>query len=175
MRCRKTFHYIQRIDSAVVWHNLNPLNSQQSNQNRNQTTPDKFLFHSFKDTNLATEPCYMIIIVYTRVKCLKYTRVGEFVVNLCSTDIMDTKLTLTLNKDVIEYAKKYAATNQTSLSDLVENYFKALTASEPEVAYKIKNPSKTPIVDSLVGSAKSVELEDLKTEKIKRLEAKYLS
>jgi hypothetical protein len=27
----------------------------------------------------------------------------------------------------------------------------------------------------LVGSAKSVELEDLKTEKIKRLEAKYLS
>ncbi|MFN5596832.1 MAG: DUF6364 family protein [Bacteroidota bacterium] len=117
----------------------------------------------------------MITIVYTRVKYLKYTRVSEFVVNLYSTDIMDTKLTLTLNKDVIEYAKKYAATNQTSLSDLVENYFKALTASEPEVAYKIKNPSKTPIVDSLVGSAKSVELEDLKTEKIKRLEAKYLS
>lgn len=117
----------------------------------------------------------MIIIVYTRVKYLKYIRVSEFVVNLYSTDIMDTKLTLTLNKDVIEYAKKYAATHQTSLSDLVENYFKALTASEPEVAYKIKNPSKTPIVDSLVGSAKSVELEDLKTEKIKRLEAKYLS
>ncbi|MEY4465217.1 MAG: hypothetical protein RLZZ110_965 [Bacteroidota bacterium] len=87
---------------------------------------------------------------------------------------MDTKLTLTLDKTVIEYAKKYAASNQTSLSDLVENYFKALTAEEPEVAYKIKNPSKTPIVDSLVGSVKSIELEDLKSEKIKRLEDKYL-
>jgi len=88
---------------------------------------------------------------------------------------MDTKLTLTLDKTVIEYAKKYAASNQTSLSDLVENYFKALTAEETEVAYKIKNPSNTPIVDSLVGSVKSIELEDLKSEKIKRLEDKYLS
>lgn len=88
---------------------------------------------------------------------------------------MDTKLTLTLNKDIIEFAKKYAASNQTSLSDLVENYFKALTIAEPEVNYHINQPSKTPIVDSIVGSAKFVELEDLKTEKINRLEAKYLS
>lgn len=88
---------------------------------------------------------------------------------------MDTKLTLTLNKDVIEYAKKYAAYNQTSLSDLVENYFKALTASEPEMAYKINLPSKTPIVDSLVGSAKSIEINDFRAEKTKRLEDKYLS
>ena len=175
MRSWKCFGDIQRIYPALVGCYLYPLYRQQGNQHQYHTTPDKFLFHFFKDTNLATEPCYMIIIVYTRVKFLKYTRVSEFVVNLYSTNIMDTKLTLTLNKDVIEYAKKYAATNQTSLSDLVENYFKALTASEPEVAYKIKNPSKTPIVDSLVGSAKSVELEDLKTEKIKRLEAKYLS
>lgn len=106
---------------------------------------------------------------------LFFTRVNFFSVILYYIISMDTKLTLTLDKVVIEYAKKYAATNQTSLSDLVENYFKALTASEPEVAYKIKKPSKTPIVDSLVGSVKSVELEDLKTEKIKRLEAKYLS
>jgi len=88
---------------------------------------------------------------------------------------MDTKLTLTLNKDIIEYAKKYAASNQTSLSDLVENYFKALTIAEPEVNYQINQPIKTPIVDSIVGSAKYVELEDLKTEKTNRLEAKYLS
>lgn len=88
---------------------------------------------------------------------------------------MDTKLTLTLNKEIIEYAKKYAASNQTSLSDLVENYFKALTASEPEVTYQINNRSKTPIVDSLVGSIKAVELEDVKTERLKRLEAKYMS
>ena len=33
---------------------------------------------------------------------------------------------------------------------------------------------KTPIVDSLVGSAISIDISDLKSEKLKRLEAKYL-
>ena len=33
---------------------------------------------------------------------------------------------------------------------------------------------KTPIVDSLVGSVNSIEIPDLKSEKLKRLEAKYL-
>ena len=40
---------------------------------------------------------------------------------------MDTKLTLTLEKEVIEKAKIYAKERNRSLSDLVENYFKALT------------------------------------------------
>lgn len=88
---------------------------------------------------------------------------------------MDTKLTLTIDKDVIAYAKKYAANNQTSLSDLVENYFKALTAAEPQIDYNIYNPRKTPIVDALVGSVKSIEFEDFKTEKLKRLNEKYFT
>jgi hypothetical protein len=33
---------------------------------------------------------------------------------------------------------------------------------------------KTPIVDSLVGCVKSIDISDLKSEKLKRLEAKYL-
>ncbi|MFQ5632319.1 MAG: DUF6364 family protein, partial [bacterium] len=36
---------------------------------------------------------------------------------------MKKKLTLQLNKDVIEMAKFYARSKQTSLSILVENYF----------------------------------------------------
>ena len=40
---------------------------------------------------------------------------------------MDTKLTLTLEKEVIEKAKIYAKERNRSLSDLVENYFRALT------------------------------------------------
>jgi len=40
---------------------------------------------------------------------------------------MNTKLTLTLEKDVIEKAKEYAARHGQSLSSLVENYFKHLT------------------------------------------------
>ena len=44
---------------------------QQGNQHQYHTTPDKFLFHFFKDTNLVIEPCYMIIIVCTLVKYKK--------------------------------------------------------------------------------------------------------
>jgi hypothetical protein len=40
---------------------------------------------------------------------------------------MNTKLTLTLDKNVIESAKKYARKRDRSLSDLVENYLKLLT------------------------------------------------
>jgi hypothetical protein len=40
---------------------------------------------------------------------------------------MNAKLTLKLNEAVIEKAKKYAQKNRQSLSELVENYFKALT------------------------------------------------
>ena len=41
---------------------------------------------------------------------------------------MNTKLTLSLNSDVIEEAKKYASRKQTSISSLVENYFRSLTS-----------------------------------------------
>lgn len=40
---------------------------------------------------------------------------------------MDTKLTLKLDKEVIEKAKEYAAKQKVSLSWLFENYLKAIT------------------------------------------------
>ncbi|MFN9380872.1 MAG: DUF6364 family protein, partial [Bacteroidota bacterium] len=40
---------------------------------------------------------------------------------------MNTKVTLTIEQTVIEKAKKYAKDNERSLSDLIENYLKALT------------------------------------------------
>lgn len=40
---------------------------------------------------------------------------------------MNTKLTLTIEKEVIQVAKEYAKEKGQSLSDLVENYFKLLT------------------------------------------------
>lgn len=43
---------------------------------------------------------------------------------------MNTKLTLTIEKEVIENAKKYASKTGQSLSDLVENYFKLLTGNK---------------------------------------------
>ena len=39
---------------------------------------------------------------------------------------MDTKLTLTIEKDVIDRAKDYAKKKGRSLSDLIENYLKLL-------------------------------------------------
>jgi hypothetical protein len=41
---------------------------------------------------------------------------------------MDVKLTLKLNQDVIEKAKRYASEEKLSLSRLIENYLNALTS-----------------------------------------------
>lgn len=45
---------------------------------------------------------------------------------------MNTKLTLTLEKEIIDQAKKYASNKGRSLSEMVENYFKYLTESKTE-------------------------------------------
>ena len=39
---------------------------------------------------------------------------------------MNTKLTLTLEKEIIQKAKKYAKDKNRSLSDIIENYLKIL-------------------------------------------------
>lgn len=41
---------------------------------------------------------------------------------------MDVKLTIKLNQDVIEKAKRYASEEKLSLSRLIENYLNALTS-----------------------------------------------
>lgn len=56
---------------------------------------------------------------------------------------MNTKLTLTIEKEVIEIAKKYAKNKGQSLSEMVENYFKLITnykniIKEEELSYKVK-------------------------------------
>jgi hypothetical protein len=43
---------------------------------------------------------------------------------------MDEKLTLKLNKFVIEKAKKYAASHKQSLSRIIESYLQSLTEQE---------------------------------------------
>ncbi len=62
---------------------------------------------------------------------------------------MDTKLTLTVDKEVIEKAKIYAKTRKRSLSDLVENYFRALTSEGEFNEFEISEN-----VQSLKGSFK---------------------
>jgi len=51
------------------------------------------------------------------------TRIFE----ITNTRVMTTKLTLTIEKAIIEQAKEYALQSGTSLSKLTENFFKSLT------------------------------------------------
>lgn len=83
---------------------------------------------------------------------------------------MNTKLTLTIEKEIIQRAKEYAKDRNRSLSDIIENYLKILTKEE-----KVKSLKKlNPVVKSLKGSFKMPENMDYKKELRNRLEEKYL-
>jgi hemerythrin superfamily protein len=49
---------------------------------------------------------------------------------------MNTKLTLTIEKEVIEIAKEYAKEKGQSLSEMVENYFKLVTVDRRKISEK---------------------------------------
>lgn len=50
---------------------------------------------------------------------------------------MDTKLTLKLNKGVIEKAKKYASNKKISLSRIIESYLQSLTSENENPEFEI--------------------------------------
>jgi len=84
---------------------------------------------------------------------------------------MNTKLTLTIEQEIIKRAKEYAKGKNRSLSDIIENYLKILTKEEP----KEKARKLNPIVKSLKGSFKMPKKDmDYKKELRNRLEEKYL-
>jgi hypothetical protein len=66
---------------------------------------------------------------------------------------METKLTLKLDKTVIETAKEYAERTNRSLSKLVENYFRNLTSSN------VSRRKHAPLVESLTGIISEKEAE----------------
>jgi hypothetical protein len=59
----------------------------------------------------------------------------------------NTKLTLSIDKDIIEKAKIYARNRKRSLSNLIEDYLKSLTVDEQKDDFEY-----TPIVQSLKGA-----------------------
>ena len=64
------------------------------------------------------------------------------------TRVMITKLTLTLNQEVIDSAKAYAKRNGKSLSAIVENYLRSLDRESE------KKEALAPEVKRLLGSVK---------------------
>ena len=80
---------------------------------------------------------------------------------------MNTKLTLSLNKEVIDQAKDYAKKNNVSLSFIIENYLLKIISD-----YKSKSDVKGSIVSELSGIIK-LENNDYKQEYTNYLEKKY--
>ncbi len=74
---------------------------------------------------------------------------------------MNTKLTLTIEEEVIKVAKEYAKEKGQSLSDLVENYFKLITNERRQ----IKPEQLSPRVRRLRGIIK-IEGNELDFKKI---------
>ena len=82
---------------------------------------------------------------------------------------MNTKLTLTIEKEVIEIAKEYAKEKGQSLSEMVENYFKFVTGKR----MKIKEKQLSPNVRKLRGIIKTDANFDYKQILTEELSKKY--
>lgn len=82
---------------------------------------------------------------------------------------MNTKLTLTIEKEIIEIAKEYAKEKGQSLSEMVENYFKLITVQKRE----IKPEQLSPRVRRLRGIIKTNERIDHKQILTEELSKKY--
>jgi hypothetical protein len=78
---------------------------------------------------------------------------------------METKLTLKLDKAVIQSVKKYAQNNNKSLSKLVEQYFRKLVSENEEKS------KYSPLVEELSGVVSEKDLQEI--DYVGYLEAKY--
>jgi len=83
------------------------------------------------------------------------------------TRIMTTKLTLTVDKTIIERAKSYAKKTGRSLSELIENYLENLTEEND-------NSEMSPKLRKLVGSVKLPADFDEEKELRNAIEKKHL-
>lgn len=94
----------------------------------------------------------------------KNKHVSLFLNNTCD---MTTKLTLTINDEVIRSAKLYAQSKEKSLSKLVENYLKSLAMTTD------KSPALAPEILKLKGKLKLPKNFDYKKELANAISKKY--
>ena len=80
---------------------------------------------------------------------------------------MQTKLTLSIDTDIIEQAKEYARLEHGSLSNMVENYLKLLLRKDTAT------DEMTPIVASLSGILPPNAADNFREEYTDYLENKY--
>lgn len=82
--------------------------------------------------------------------------------------VMDTKLTLKLNKNIIEKAKEYASSKKMSLSRIVEVYLQSLTSETKNSEFEI-----SPFVKSIATGVEIPADLDYKKEYADYLIEKY--
>lgn len=90
--------------------------------------------------------------------CLTFARI---------TQVMDSRITLRLDKDIIEQAKEYAREHGTSLSRIIENYLKMV--SKP----RGRSIEVTPLVKSLSGIAEPATEAELEDARLRHLMEKH--
>ena len=83
---------------------------------------------------------------------------------------MNTKLTLSLDKNVITRAKMYARHKNKSLSQIIEDYLKTIPVDEVETNFIKEIP---PVTRSLAGILKGKEEFDFKNEISNYITGKY--
>jgi hypothetical protein len=80
---------------------------------------------------------------------------------------MNTKLTLTIEKEVIEIAKEYAKEKGQSLSEMVENYFKLVTVSRRKIEKKQLSP-KVRKLRGIIKTDEDLNYKQLLTEELSK-------
>jgi hypothetical protein len=86
---------------------------------------------------------------------------------------MDKRLTLKLNKFVIERAKKYAASHNRSLSRIIESYLQSLTEQEDTEKY-LTDVQISPYVKSMSSGVHIPANLDYKVDYANYLTEKYI-
>ncbi len=61
---------------------------------------------------------------------------------------MKSRLNITVDEEILDNAKRYAARKKISLSELIEQYFKTLTTSRRKTIIQLVEELKKPTIDS---------------------------
>ena len=80
---------------------------------------------------------------------------------------MNTKLTLTIEKEVIEIAKEYAKEKGLSLSEMVENYFKLITVNRRKIQPK-QISAKVRKLRGIINTNENFDYKQILTEELSK-------
>ena len=80
---------------------------------------------------------------------------------------MNTKLTLTIEKEIIDVAKKYAKEKGQSLSGLVENYLKLITTNKRPISADRLSP-KTQRLRGIIKTVDKLNTKQILNEELSK-------